>query len=676
MIGKRVSGRYKLLEVIGDGGMAIVYRAKDLILDRDVAVKVLRSEFNKDEDFIRRFKREAESATSLNHPNIVSIYDVGEDEEIYFIVMEYVQGKTLKQYIKEHGKISVEESLHIMKQIVSGMAVAHDHGIIHRDIKPHNILITDNGTAKLTDFGIALAITSATITHTNSILGSVHYFSPEQARGGIANAKSDIYSFGAVLYEMVTGRVPFVGDSPVSVALKHLQENVIEPRRLNPEIPQSVENIVLKSLAKNPLRRYNSADELLNDMNSALDPDRMYEQKWNEESEEDEKTKYIPPIVVPPVETPVKKVEAEGEEIKEKKPEKPKKKRNWWLIILISLLLLGGAGIAAFTMMPSIFYVEEVSVPDVAGEEYVDAFDSLRAEGLEVKRQEVFDPEIEEGLVVRQDPSPGTKVKQQAIVTLFVSKGPEKENMPDVEGYNIEDAKERLKEDGFSQININYEESDSEPEGTVLEQSPDRDEKVTPAETEVTLTVSSGTPSVQVENLIGASEQDVKTFADNAGLTVEFSKEFSDTVEKGRVISQDPSPFTQVEKGATISVVLSDGPETVEEEPPPAEEEPPAEDRTITKDIEVKVDKKDKREPVTVKIVYSDKNASNEVFVEEQITDKKKYKLPLTIAEGGSASYVVYINGEEEESETINYDDARGASGRMSRDDEEGDDGD
>jgi eukaryotic-like serine/threonine-protein kinase len=675
MIGKRVSGRYKLLEVIGDGGMAIVYRAKDLILDRDVAVKVLRSEFNKDEDFIRRFKREAESATSLNHPNIVSIYDVGEDEEIYFIVMEYVQGKTLKQYIKEHGKISVEESLHIMKQIVSGMAVAHDYGIIHRDIKPHNILITDNGTAKLTDFGIALAITSATITHTNSILGSVHYFSPEQARGGIANAKSDIYSFGAVLYEMVTGRVPFVGDSPVSVALKHLQENVIEPRRLNPEIPQSVENIVLKSLAKNPLRRYNSADELLSDMNSALDPDRMYEQKWNEESEEDEKTKYIPPIVVPPVETPVKKVEAEGEVVKEKKPEKPKKKRNWWLIILISLLLLGGAGIAAFTMMPSIFYVEEVNVPDVAGEEYVDAFDSLRAEGLEVKRQEVFDPEIEEGLVVRQDPSAGTKVKQQAIVTLFVSKGPEKENMPDVEGYNIEDAKERLKEDGFSQININYEESDTEPEGTVLEQSPDRDEKVTPAETEVTLTVSSGTPSVQVENLIGASEQDVKTFTENAGLTVEFSKEFSDTVEKGRVISQDPSPFTQVEKGATISVVLSDGPEESEE--PPTEEEPPVEDRTVTKDIEVKLDKKDRREPVTVKIVYSDKNASNEVFVEEQITDKKKYQLPLTIAEGGSASYVVYINGKEQESETINYDDAKSANARMSNDDdEEGDDGD
>jgi eukaryotic-like serine/threonine-protein kinase len=657
MIGKRVSGRYKLLEVIGDGGMAIVYRAKDLILDRDVAVKVLRSEFNKDEDFIRRFKREAESATSLDHPNIVSIYDVGEDEEIYFIVMEYVQGKTLKQYIKEHGKISVEESLHIMKQIVSGMAVAHDHGIIHRDIKPHNILITENGTAKLTDFGIALAITSATITHTNSILGSVHYFSPEQARGGIANAKSDIYSFGAVLYEMVTGRVPFVGDSPVSVALKHLQENVIEPRRLNPEIPQSVENIILKSLAKNPLRRYDNAQELLRDMNTALDPDRMYEQKWNEDSDEDEKTKYIPPVVPPPDIKEKSNVPEEG-----KNPEKPKKKRKWWLIILIALLLAGGATIATFTILPSVFHVEEVDVPDVIGEEYVDAFDHLKAQGLDVKRQEVFDSEVEEGHVVRQDPSPGTKVKQNAVITLYVSKGPEKENMPDVEGLNIDSAKEILNGKGFTDIDINYEESDTEPEGTVLTQSPDRDEKVTPAETTVTLSVSSGIPTVQMENLIGLTEQDVKNFAESEGLTVEFTSEPSETYEKGIVVSQDPPAFTEVEKGSTISVVLSDGPEETEE---PPEDEEQSGDRTTTKDIEVKLDKKGKKEPVRVRIVYSDKNASNEVFKDEEITETKRYQLPLTIAEGGSASYVVYINDKEQKKETINYDDI-----------EEGDDGD
>ncbi|MDR7074518.1 Stk1 family PASTA domain-containing Ser/Thr kinase [Fictibacillus barbaricus] len=650
MIGKRVSGRYKLLEVIGDGGMAIVYRAKDLILDRDVAVKVLRSEFNKDEDFIRRFKREAESATSLDHPNIVSIFDVGEDDDIYFIVMEYVQGKTLKQYIKEHGKLSVEESLHIMKQIGSGMAVAHDHGIIHRDIKPHNILITENGIAKLTDFGIALAITSATITHTNSILGSVHYFSPEQARGGIANAKSDIYSFGAVLYEMVTGRVPFVGESPVSVALKHLQENVIEPRRLNPEIPQSVENIILKALAKNPLHRYSSAQELLNDMHSALDPDRMYEQKWNETSDDDEKTKFITPIIPPvPADQPADEETGKG---------KKKKKKRWWLIILLTLLLLGGAGVAAVTILPSIFQLKEVSVPNVAGYEYEDAFDKLKAEGLDVKRQEVFDKEVEDGKVIRQDPAPQTKVKERSIVTLQVSKGPEKESMPDVEGMNIDSAKGLLHEKGFTNYNITYEESDTEPEGTVLSQRPGKDGKYTPSETDVELVVSKGKPTIQVMNLGGLTKEQVDNYAKGEGLLVEYSEDFSETVENGNVISQDPSPFTQVEKGATISVILSKGPEETEPPPPP---EPPAQetapDRTTTKKIDVKVKGKPKKEPFHVKIVYSDKNASNKVFVEEDITENKEYTLPLTVAEGGTASYVVFVNDKQEQTETIKYDD-------------------
>ncbi|WNB90448.1 Stk1 family PASTA domain-containing Ser/Thr kinase [Bacillus sp. NEB1478] len=648
MIGKRVSGRYKLLEVIGDGGMAIVYRAKDLILDRDVAVKVLRSEFNKDEDFIRRFKREAESATSLDHPNIVSIFDVGEDDDIYFIVMEYVQGKTLKQYIKEHGKLSVEESLHIMKQIGSGMAVAHDHGIIHRDIKPHNILITENGVAKLTDFGIALAITSATITHTNSILGSVHYFSPEQARGGIANAKSDIYSFGAVLYEMVTGRVPFVGESPVSVALKHLQENVIEPRRLNPEIPQSVENIILKALAKNPLHRYSSAQELLNDMNSALDPNRMYEQKWNEASDDDEKTKFITPIVPP--DAPVSPLVDE-----EKGKGKKKKKKKWWLIILLSLLLLGGAGLASVTLLPSIFQLKEVSVPDVVGNDYEDAFDKLKAEGLDVKRQEVFDKEVEDGKVIRQDPAPQTKVKERSLVTLQVSKGPEKENMPDVEGMNIDSAEALLNDKGFTNISKNYEDSDTEPEGTVLSQNPDQDEKVTPSDTTVELTVSSGKPSIQVENLAGLTKEQVSNYANDAGLVVEYSEDFSDSVEEGKVISQDPSPFTQVEKGATISVVLSKGPEETEPPPPPPQETAP--DRTTTEKIDVKVKGKPKKETVHVKIVYSDKNATDKVFIEEDIAENKIYSLPLTIAEGGTASYTVFINDKQDQAVTINYDD-------------------
>jgi eukaryotic-like serine/threonine-protein kinase len=296
MIGKRINDRYKLLKRVGDGGMAIVYQAHDLILDRIVAVKILRSEFSNDEQFIKRFHREAESATSLNHPNIVSIYDVGEEEDTYFIVMEYVEGKTLKDLIKEQGRIPIEQSLSIMKQITSAITHAHDHHIIHRDIKPHNILLNRDGEAKVTDFGIAMAMTSATITHTNSVLGSVHYFSPEQARGGITNEKSDIYSLGIVLYEMVTGELPFSGESPVTVALKHLQEEVKSPKAINPFIPQSIENIIYKALAKDPFHRYGSVDELEKDIDTALSPSRIEEPKYEPPSADEEATKVLTPI--------------------------------------------------------------------------------------------------------------------------------------------------------------------------------------------------------------------------------------------------------------------------------------------------------------------------------------------------------------------------------------------
>lgn len=247
MIGKRLNGRYKILDLIGGGGMANVYLARDIILDRDVAVKVLRPDFSDDEEFIRRFHREAQAATSLNHPNIVSIYDVGEEGNILYIVMEYIDGTTLKQYIQKNGPLSNEESVNIMIQLTSALAHAHENHIVHRDIKPQNILIDENGVVKITDFGIAVALTSTTITQTNSFLGSVHYLSPEQARGGMATKKSDIYSLGIVMFELITGRLPFFGESAVSIALKHLQNNTPSPKRWNPAIPQSIENIILKS---------------------------------------------------------------------------------------------------------------------------------------------------------------------------------------------------------------------------------------------------------------------------------------------------------------------------------------------------------------------------------------------------------------------------------------------
>ena len=295
MIGKRISGRYKILEMIGGGGMANVYLAHDMILDRDVAVKVLRLDFANSEEFIRRFHREAQSATSLAHPNIVSIYDVGEEESIYYIVMEHVKGQTLKQYIQTNSPVPIEEALLIMEQITSAISHAHQNHIIHRDIKPQNILLDQRGNVKITDFGIAMALSATSITQTNSVLGSVHYLSPEQARGGVANHQSDIYSLGIVMFELLTGRLPFSGESAVSIALKHLQSETPSLRRWNPNIPQSVENIVLKATAKDPFHRYESVEAMEADIRTSLDPSRADEPKFTIPFDDD-RTKAIPVI--------------------------------------------------------------------------------------------------------------------------------------------------------------------------------------------------------------------------------------------------------------------------------------------------------------------------------------------------------------------------------------------
>lgn len=295
LIGRRISGRYEILRAIGGGGMANVYLALDIILDREVAIKVLRFDFVHDADFIRRFRREAQSAASLDHPNIVSIYDVGEEDDIYYIVMEYVEGMTLKEYINRTGPLHPKEAVQIMEQIVSAIAHAHDNQIVHRDIKPHNILIDHMGHIKVTDFGIAMALSSTTITHTNSVLGSVHYLSPEQARGGLSTKKSDIYSLGIVLFELLTARMPFEGESAVSIALKHLQSETPSVKRWNPAVPQSIENVVLKAMAKDPFHRYEAAEEMENDLKTAFDPDRLNEKRFTIPSD-DEMTKAVPII--------------------------------------------------------------------------------------------------------------------------------------------------------------------------------------------------------------------------------------------------------------------------------------------------------------------------------------------------------------------------------------------
>ncbi|MEH7305901.1 Stk1 family PASTA domain-containing Ser/Thr kinase, partial [Neobacillus drentensis] len=492
IIGKRISGRYKVLEMIGGGGMANVYLAHDMILDREVAVKMLRLDFVNDEEFIRRFHREAQSATSLTHPNIVSIYDVGEEDSLYYIVMEYVNGQTLKQYIHQHSSLRVEKALDIMMQLTSAISHAHQNHIIHRDIKPHNILIDRNGNVKITDFGIAMALSATSITQTNSVLGSVHYLSPEQARGGMANRKSDIYSLGIVMFEILTGRLPFSGESAVSIALKHLQSETPSLRRWNPNIPQSVENIVLKATAKDPFHRYNSVDEMEEDLRTALNPERMNEPKFNIPID-DEATKAIPIITN---DRPHKNLDEtlvhSADKIlpnkkdtpkKEKEKDNKKKRKKWPAVLITTFLILAVLGLLAPTLLPVLFSAKDIKIPDVSGMELVDAISKLKLNGLEVEKQiKIPDDLIDKGEVIKTDPEIGTTVKENTKVTLYVSTGKDKKELSDYKGRLYNDIFPLLENKNFKDIRKTERYDESEP-GTILNQSPPGGEKVVPEDT-------------------------------------------------------------------------------------------------------------------------------------------------------------------------------------------------
>lgn len=421
--------------MIGGGGMANVYLAHDDILGRDVAVKILRLDYSNNEEFIKRFHREAQSVTTLSHPNIVNMYDVGEEDGIYYLVMEYVPGQTLKQYIIEQGMLPIGEALDIMEQLTSAMAHAHHFEIVHRDIKPHNILIRADGVVKVTDFGIATATSATTITHTNSVLGSVHYLSPEQARGGIANKQSDIYSLGIVMFELLTGRQPFSGESAVAIALKHLQSEIPSPRRWNENIPQSVENIILKATAKDPFHRYQSANAMKRDIETALYPERINEQPFYI-PEDMEATKAIPIIQQEQLFENVtdETIVLSGSKVDEPKRkehtelDKKKKRSNKWIKVLITTFLLLAIGITlALTVIPGFFIPKDVKVPDVAGMKYTTAVNKLVEKGFEVTEPNiVYTDDVEAGDVIKTDPVAGRVVKESSKITIYQSGGKRK----------------------------------------------------------------------------------------------------------------------------------------------------------------------------------------------------------------------------------------------------------
>lgn len=633
LIGKRISGRYKIIKVIGGGGMANVYLAHDMILDRDVAVKVLRLDFADEDEFIRRFQREAQSATSLAHSNIVNIYDVGEEGNIYYIVMEYVDGMTLKQYIQQNHPISVEKTLDIMQQLTSGLSHAHYNHIIHRDIKPQNILIDHEGTVKITDFGIAMALSATSITHTNAVLGSVHYLSPEQARGGMATKKSDIYSLGIVMFELLTGRLPFFGESAVSIALKHLQSETPSPRRWNPDIPQSVENIVLKATAKDPFLRYNNVDEMEKDLETALDPDRLQEPKFVI-PEDEEATKAIPVITDHDInssgdETVIHPNSSDNNpEKKEKKKKKPRKKLLWIIGSIITLALLL---VLLFTIiLPAVLGAKIVNVPDVSGKEYDDAVLALVDAGLEVGETiETPDEEFKEGEVIKTSPKAGREVKKGSVIDIYLSTGEEKFVMSDYTGRPYEDILTLLNDEDFKKIRKEMVTSDEEP-GTIIEQDPSPGSEVVPSETTVTFTVSQGAERITLRDLRGYNKKGLESYEESTGLTIDSSaEEYSNEVDAGLVISQEPAAGTELKKGDTVKVVISKG----EKEIPP---------KTVTKEITIPYEPAEKGKSQEVRIFIEDMNHSMtvpaEIFL---INSNVKREIQLKVEKDKKAGYKV-----------------------------------
>lgn len=531
--GTVLKDRYRILEKIGSGGMADVYLADDLLLNRKVAVKVMHENLASDESFVRRFKREAQAAARLNHPNIVSVYDWGSEDSTYFIVMEYITGKTLKALIKEKGVLPVDFGLEVATQIASALSFAHRHEVIHRDIKPHNIIITEDGLVKVTDFGIARA-KSSSVTDTGTIMGSVHYLSPEQAQGLPATELSDIYSFGVLMYEMFTGSLPFEGDSAVSIAMKHASEEAVRPSSLNPLIPEGLEAVILKAMAKDPFDRYQSAQELLEDLK------RLKEGR------------------------PVK-AEATGNEktivISKKDFEKPARKKQTISAAAVILLILLAVGVAAgayyyFSQMMGKF----VEVPKLIDLNIKEAEKLLQEKGLKLKIDgREYSSTYEKDKIIKQDPPPGTRLEKGKEVRVVVSLGEKQVEVPDLIGKSELEAGQILGELGLRIGEVSYEYSDRIPEDMIMKQVPSPGSKVSRG-TAVDIVISRGVEVVIVPDVTGLSLDRAKELIKKAGLQFEVVEEESETYEKGKVIRQSPSAGDSIKKGEKVLLVVSSGP--------------------------------------------------------------------------------------------------------------------
>ncbi|HZJ82902.1 MAG TPA: Stk1 family PASTA domain-containing Ser/Thr kinase [Clostridia bacterium] len=633
MLGKILGGRYELIEKIGAGGMAIVYKARCHLLNRYVGVKILRPDLVEDENFVERFKRESQAAASLSHHNIVNVYDVGQEGDIYYIVMEYICGDTLKEFVQEKGKLESKEAIKIALQIAAALEHAHRNGIVHRDIKPQNILMSKDGSVKVADFGIARAATSVTVTLAGSnVMGSVHYFSPEQAKGGHVDAKSDIYSLGIVLYEMVTGVLPFEGDTAISVAIKHIQEDIKPPGEVNPEIYKSLQRIIEKAVEKQPEVRYHSAKDMIDDLKHSLrEPNGEFvTQNFNS----DAPTQAIKPIAGLLNSDPVDSTS--DSRSTGKSPMKPWLKVSIITIPFIIIMIL--AFFIGNRIYKNNFVSNEVEMPTITDSSLEDARETLRKLDIYLKiESEIYDDDVKVGYIISQDPPSGTMVKPDYTARVVLSLGPETVIVPDVETNTRREAEIKLENYGLKIGTHEYINSEY-PSDTVIKQSIPSDAEVTKG-SEIWLTLSRGPEErmAKVGKYTGQKLDVAKQMITEDKLKLgEVDQEYDNTFSKGTIIRQSIAEGAMVSEHRTIDLIVSQGPQA-----------------TYPKDIDIDLSSITEKETVNIIIKKTQNARTTEVYNRfHAVSDDI---ITITLEGSGVAEYSIYIDGQLSHNTKIDF---------------------
>lgn len=636
MVGRILGKRYKIIAKIGSGGMADVYLAIDLVDNTEIAIKVLHSQLADDNELVQRFRREAEAATRLNHKNIVKTYHIKEEDNTYYIVMEYVKGDTVKGMLNRQGYLPVEEAVAITLQVIDALIHAHQNKVIHRDIKPHNILY-NNGEVKITDFGIARTISQSTITHTGSVLGSIHYLSPEQARGGWTDEKTDIYSLGIVFYEMLTGKLPFSGETPISVILKHLEEDYISPRELRPEIPQSVENVIRKMLVKNPRNRYSSVAEVKMDLATALDSERLNEPIYYAEQglvDDEDYTIKIPTVNTQPLSNNRQEANKGNLFFIDRK------QRKYLLLILAAVLVIA-------LIVGSIYFLlasknDIITMPNLIDTELEAALEMIQPLGVAYIVIGESSDTVDSGVIIKQEPLADTIINSSSEITLYVSTGVKHPEMPDLIDKQENIARFTLRQLGVKEENITIIEefNESVDKGLIYNQSPYTGMNLDISKTEVILYISKGSDRSLMPELHNVLLSEAEAILLQRDIVIEkVHREMTTAVEKGRIFRQEPfKAGDEISVNDKVTLYVSDG--------------YPEEVNRVADKVNVTLVGSEYNQ---VRIEIYDSRYRNIEYINERIRGDKEYSVELILLPDDIGTITVYVNNKVYLTRTVDY---------------------